>query len=529
MATYDDRQWILSHIQNSYVTSDDTGLCEVVVQQESGVASVVEFPCLANTDSPPRLNEDPPPHSLDIAPDMDFVGHRQRSYTAQRLEVMRREKKNASKVKRVVWKHNTAPIDERLDAPGNYESELNELFSRKAVITSRNPQDCPLPQQAPVSLLSRLVQQYPDGLNNPFLEYAKFDGTTHTNVQARRISIYLLIGDDPAPNYPLVVSVINCHQARVIDLIGLICWLYTKENRQPPLRGGVEHYALHIAEEDGQVDWDFQALRPRDIIEKFGFNVLALVEKKTVREASQDVVVTLNVAGGAFSKITVDSSITLKEILNRTISKRKDMVRIKDAGLDYHLEREDEPGIALDPEKTLGDINCTEFAVVRDNSKRHEPLMESNNMSVVEATLYKSYRVVWVYKFGKCEASLGISGEKFEIHPLPPKTPGPFLPLRSRTPVTCNMDQVVDCSRKAEKKGKIDIQITCQGENRFKDFIFECETKMGQEILDKCRHIFDLRSSSVRKEFWREKKPFRRHNSLSMRRRPRTENHVNEV
>lgn len=40
-----------------------------------------------------------------------------------------------------------------------------------------------------------------------------------------------------------------------------------------------------------------------------------------------------------------------------------------DAGLDYHLEREDEPGVALDPDKTLADINCTEFAVVRDNSK----------------------------------------------------------------------------------------------------------------------------------------------------------------
>ena len=36
-----------------------------------------------------------------------------------------------------------------------------------------------------------------------------------------------------------------------------------------------------------------------------------------------------NVAGGTFSKITVDSHITLKEILNRTISKRKDMVKIK--------------------------------------------------------------------------------------------------------------------------------------------------------------------------------------------------------
>lgn len=36
-----------------------------------------------------------------------------------------------------------------------------------------------------------------------------------------------------------------------------------------------------------------------------------------------------NVAGGAFSKITVENfDITLKEILNRTITKRKDMGRI---------------------------------------------------------------------------------------------------------------------------------------------------------------------------------------------------------
>ncbi|XP_071525021.1 target of rapamycin complex 2 subunit MAPKAP1 isoform X2 [Panulirus ornatus] len=497
------------------------GLCEVVVQVEPAAASVVEFPCLADTDSPPHIHEDPPPHSLDIVSDMDFVGHRQRSYTAQRLEIMRKEKKNASRVKRILWKHNTAPVD---------EAELNELFSRKAVISSDNCADSPVPKQAPVSLLSRLVQQYPDGPNNPFIEYAKFDGTTHTNIQARRISIYLLLGDNPVPSYPMVVSVINCHQARVIDLIGLICWLYTKENRQPPLRGGIERYALHIAEEDGQVDWDFQALRNRDVIEKFGFNVLALVEKKDAGEPSQDIVVTLNVAGGAFSKIIVENhDITLKEILSRTIMKRKDMIRIIDAGLDYHLEKEDEPGIALDLEKTLADVNCTEFAVVRDNSKRIDTPVDTNNMSTVEATLYRSYKVMWLLKFGKCEACLGISGEKLEIHPLQQKSGGAFLPIRSPHPVAYNMELVVDCCRKAEKKGKMEIQVTCQGENRFKDYVFECDTRLGQEILDKCKHIFDLRSSSVRKEFWREKKPFRRHNSLSMRRRPRTENHVNEV
>lgn len=75
----------------------------------------------------------------------------------------------------------------------------------------------------------------------------------------------------------------------------------------------------------------------------------------------------------------------------------------------------------------------------------------------------------------------------------------------------------------------MEVQITCKGESRFKDYIFECEANMGQEILHKCKHIFDLRSSSARKEFLREKKPFKRHNSLSMRRRPRTENHVNEI
>ena len=41
----------------------------------------------------------------------------------------------------------------------------------------------------------------------------------------------------------------------------------------------MDHYQLHIAEEDGQCDWDFQPLEKRDVIEKYGFTTLALVEK----------------------------------------------------------------------------------------------------------------------------------------------------------------------------------------------------------------------------------------------------------
>lgn len=64
----------------------------------------------------------------------------------------------------------------------------------------------------------------------------------------------------------------------------------------------------------------------------------------------------------------------------------------------------------------------------------------------------------------------GISGEKFEVHPLQPKTPGPFPPLRSRVPVTYNMDQVVDCSRKAEKKGKLSLFLVLVPQTPLTDF-----------------------------------------------------------
>ena len=42
----------------------------------------------------------------------------------------------------------------------------------------------------------------------------------------------------------------------------------------------VEHYALMIAEEDGEVDTDFPALDNKEVISKFGFNTLALIEKE---------------------------------------------------------------------------------------------------------------------------------------------------------------------------------------------------------------------------------------------------------
>jgi hypothetical protein len=35
-------------------------------------------------------------------------------------------------------------------------------------------------------------------------------------------------------------------QAKVIDVIGYLCYLYTKQNKQPPLQHDVEAYSLFL-------------------------------------------------------------------------------------------------------------------------------------------------------------------------------------------------------------------------------------------------------------------------------------------
>lgn len=44
-------------------------------------------------------------------------------------------------------------------------------------------------------------------------------------------------------------------------------------------REDVGLFALHIAEDDGEVDWDFPCLDPHETVAKFGFSYLALVQR----------------------------------------------------------------------------------------------------------------------------------------------------------------------------------------------------------------------------------------------------------
>lgn len=58
-------------------------------------------------------------------------------------------------------------------------------------------------------------------------------------------------------------------------------------------REDISKYGLYITEDDGEVDWDFPCLDPTEIIAKFEFSTLGLVEMKPSDKARHSTVKTI--------------------------------------------------------------------------------------------------------------------------------------------------------------------------------------------------------------------------------------------
>ena len=50
----------------------------------------------------------------------------------------------------------------------------------------------------------------------------------------KKLGIYLTMQQGEARSYPMVVNTVTT--AKIQELIGLICWQYTNEGHQPPLK-----------------------------------------------------------------------------------------------------------------------------------------------------------------------------------------------------------------------------------------------------------------------------------------------------
>ncbi|XP_053398791.1 target of rapamycin complex 2 subunit MAPKAP1-like isoform X1 [Mercenaria mercenaria] len=437
MAMMDNKEFLISHIRNSFLTSDDTGMFEMIIdvddheQHRNGLAS----------DSGMESSDNELSHSYDILPDMDFGAHRRRSNTAQRLERMKKQKRNQSKVKNIPWKDTNLQY---------YAEEKGHLFEKKDL--------SPL-KWSDTSLISRLSEQLDSSASmgeNPFIEYAKFDGKASVGVSTKKIDIFLTMVPPEDRPYPMTVVVIAT--AKIQDLVGLICWQYTIEMREPPLQENTDLYCLHIAEDDGEVDTDFPSLDSKEPVSKFGFTKLALVQKDVPANTNKpSVIVTVNVPHRGFNKFQVESmNIPMREILDKVLKRRKIKVR---PGQSYNLEKQVEPGLPVDLDANLSSMDTLEFCLVREHS---------------------------------------ISGEKVEIDPVASKS-GTRL-FRQRA-VTYDADSLASCDMLEEKDGgKSVFWLTYFGHD-YKHHDFEADTDMCNEIVHKMNNILELRLSPVRKDY----------------------------
>ncbi|KAI2553907.1 MAPKAP1 isoform 8, partial [Pan troglodytes] len=132
MAFLDNPTIILAHIRQSHVTSDDTGMCEMVLIDHDVDLEKIH---------PPSMPGD--------------SGSEIQGSNAQRLERLRKERQNQIKCKNIQWKERNSKQSAQ---------ELKSLFEKKSL--KEKP-----PISGKQSILSVRLEQCPLQLNNPFNEY----------------------------------------------------------------------------------------------------------------------------------------------------------------------------------------------------------------------------------------------------------------------------------------------------------------------------------------------------------------------
>ncbi|XP_027986657.1 target of rapamycin complex 2 subunit MAPKAP1 isoform X2 [Eptesicus fuscus] len=465
MAFLDNPTIILAHIRQSHVTSDDTGMCEMVLIDHDVDLEKIHPPSMTGDSGSDIQGSNGETQgyvyaqSVDITSSWDF-GIRRRSNTAQRLERLRKERQNQIKCKNIQWKERNSKQSAQ---------ELKSLFEKKSL--KEKP-----PSSGKQSILSVRLEQCPLQLNNPFNEYSKFDGKGHVGTTAtKKIDVYLPLHSSQDRLLPM--TVVTMASARVQDLIGLICWQYTSEGREPKLNDNVSAYCLHIAEDDGEVDTDFPPLDSNEPIHKFGFSTLALVEKYSSPglTSKESLFVRINAAHG-FSLIQVDNTkVTMKEILLKAVKRRKGSQKISGSRADGVFEEDSQ----------------IDIATVQDMLSSHH---------------YKSFKVSMIHRLRfTTDVQLGISGDKVEIDPVTNQKASTKFWIKQK-PISIDSDLLCACDLAEEKSPSHAIfKLTYLSNHDYKHLYFESDAATVNEIMLKVNYILESRASTARADYFAQK------------------------
>uniref|UniRef100_A0A3B4ZNX3 Target of rapamycin complex 2 subunit MAPKAP1 n=1 Tax=Stegastes partitus TaxID=144197 RepID=A0A3B4ZNX3_9TELE len=479
MAFLDNPTIILAHIRQSHVTSDDTGMCEMVlidqdVDLEKCQLSLVPGSSCGSTGSG-SLSEGGSSvmdnHACDLSQSMDITsswdfGIRRRSNTAQRLERLRKERQNQFKCKNIQWKERTS---------SQSVEDLGSLFEK------RDFKDRPR-TAGTKSTLSLRLEQCPQQLNNPFNEYSKFDG---------KVTGSLCSSTKESIHQKLILYIFN----NDVHCKGL-CVPSQKRTLITARFSGVKAQA-HVF-----------------VTASVIFSTFCLYR---------------NAAHG-FSLIPVDSlKVTMKEILQKALKKRKGSQ--KGSGPMYRLEKQMEPNVAVDLDSTLESQSTLEFCLVRENSSRGEESSEEDppiDITTVQDMLsshhYKSFKISMIHKLRfTTDVQLGISGEKVEIDPVTNQKASTKFWIRQK-PISIDSDHLCACDLVEERSPSHAIfKLTYLSNHDYKPLYFESDAATVNEIVLKVNYILESRASTSRADYFAQKqRKLSRRTSFSFQKEKKT-------
>lgn len=511
MATYNNKHWLLSHIRNSYIATDDTGMCEAVMLSDDLPNRFIEMCKTRRATQPstsaqhaskshpnhqqhhhgqqyrsyqqiyddnfewyPGLDQsddediDPMLQSYDILMDQDHgLGPRKHNNIAAHKMDKKDTKRRVSKVKSIKLDDNVVAlngdeIDDFFPRRNGYQTDAGAGAGTQTDAAAANGSsgaDDAVHEKA-VSLLAKRLEEVSRQPVNEFQQYAQFDGN-QMSIHTKTFKIFLTMLPKEQQNYPMDVCVVA--SAKIQEFIGLICYKCSITYDIELL--SIQHYALYITEGDGEID-DFPPLDTREPCGKFRFSHLALVQrhKSDIPKADSRPL--------SETESTFNSRLSLASSNDRAAIDLKDLERMKDHTVQ------------------------------------------------MEAPLYRSYHVKMMTRgLFKAFVQLGISGDKMEIDPIQTQNSKFFR----QKPISHSMETVVYCdiTDRSRSRAVIRVVYSIIGEQQsyqaqtyyshqmsehptivFRHYDFITKPDLAAEIVEKVNNIIEVRSSSIRREYF---------------------------
>ncbi|XP_065909567.1 target of rapamycin complex 2 subunit MAPKAP1-like isoform X2 [Dysidea avara] len=528
MAFLDDPKILLSHLRHSFITSDDTGISELVMITEDLEKEINNEQSFHKRASRLSRKLQHSTVSLFAAKSLDIS-------TSPTLSGRPRERGVAFNVQR----------DNRLDTIGEKKCKKitwKDLSTSQVDMSVFERQDIKKPDKVP-SPLTLLLQQEEVMRTNPYYSYSRHNGEGHQGaVATSKFNIFFAIGEENME--PLKVCILN--SATVQDLIGLSFWKYNEGRKEPVKFKKIARYTVRIAEDDGDIDTDLPELRSEEKIGKFGFTSLGIVEKnmppspgaehKTKQHPTQ-MAVKVYFDQGGFSTIAVkDPKMKMLEIFDKVIKRRQ---LHKGPLTDFQLEKKDLPGIPVDLSQSLDVQDSDEFLLTRIHTGKSPPVSPSSTddvdgspspfsrhgkfQSSVRAELtsyqFKSFSVTQVHKVrSNVPVQLAISSKWIEVNPEGGSTKSALKFLKHNPKRSSyNMEQICDCELVDERGHKVQFRLVRKAKDgTFKSTLFEASPKDAKEIIGKIKHILETQVSAVRREYLEQEDKSRRNSKSSV-------------